>query len=78
MIELWSTLESGEIWMINQQAAAVLNALDEGIIGGIIETLKYQKPGVTKDELTYEISKILWSWDQERINYWCQWYGLIK
>lgn len=64
--------------MINQQAAAVLNALDEGIIGGIIETLKHQNANVSNDSLYHEICDIMWSWDKERIDYWCKWYGLIS
>lgn len=64
--------------MVNQQASAVLNALDEGIVFGVIETLKFQSPNVSKDVLYNEICNILWSWTSERINYWCEWFNLIS
>lgn len=64
--------------MINQQASVVLNALDEGIVFGIIETLKHQNHNISKEALYNEICNVLWDWTIERINYWCEWFNLIS
>jgi hypothetical protein len=62
---------------IINQANAVLDALDEGIMVGTITTIKYQNPGISKKDIKRKIKSIL-QWNKEKFDYWCDWFNLDK
>ena len=47
-----------------------LNALDEGMLDGIVAALKFCRPNICNKELKRCAREILKEWDDDRFNLW--------
>jgi len=64
---------------IMQDAARVLDALDEGIVCGVIMYLEHHNPHITKDGIKEGLIDVLSKrWPTEKIQYWIDWFGFNK
>ena len=59
---------------IQQQASAVLSALEEGKVIGLIMAYEKISPNCTK----YNIVQFLKQFNIEDLDYWIEWFGLNK
>lgn len=59
-----------------QEATRVLNAVDEGIVSGMICYIKYHNPNISNKKIKGEILEILSDWSKENLDYWFNWLGL--
>lgn len=57
---------------MQQQANAVLNAYDEGIISGIIMAYTKLNPNCTNEEIV----EFLKSFGTKNLDYWINWFSL--
>jgi hypothetical protein len=62
---------------MQNQASAILNALDEGKMVGMYEGIKATCPGASNGWIIAKIRSIS-SLSQEDLDYWIDWLGLGK
>ena len=60
---------------MSYDAKRMLSILDEGILYGVILTLKHRHPSITNSEIKRQAKSIL-QWKKEKFDYWCDWWGI--
>jgi len=72
--------KKGEEMSIMYQAHRVLNALDEGMVQGMIYFMKYHSPDIDNRTMRERIAEVLLDCgrNQDMVDYWVDWFGLDK